>query len=108
MRRRTTATAAAWGILLLLCSCATKLNSAHPNLTQVWNEYLEIPDQRALAIAGDPRRNRWVTAASGGHATQSAAQEDALRECRVRRKLRRLQPACVLYAAGKQIVWQRP
>jgi len=107
MRRRTAATAFAWGILLLLCSCATKPNSPHRNLTQVWHEYLEIPDQRALAIAGDPRRNRWVTAASGGHSTRIEAEEGALRECRVRRKIRRLQPACVLYAVGKQIVWQR-
>jgi hypothetical protein len=106
MRRRAAATAFAWGILLLLCGCATKPNSPHRNLTQVWQEYLDIPDQRALAIAGDPRRSRWVSAASGGHSTSSAAQEDALRECRVRRKIRRLQPACVLYAVGKQIVWQ--
>ncbi len=107
MRRRT---AAAWVVLLLVfcAGCANDLNAPHPHLVPVWREYLEMPDQRALAIAGDPRRGRWVTAASGGHATKTAAKEDALRQCRVRRKIRRLQPACVLYALGNQIVWHGP
>ena len=110
--RRGTTTAASWLVMVvalpLLFGCATELSSPHENLIRVWREYLEMPGQRALAIAGDPRRSRWVAASSGGHATPGAAQQDALRACRVRRGIRRLQPACVLYAVGDQIVWARP
>ena len=105
--------AAAWAwvsafLLLLLSGCANDPNAPHRQLIRVWHEYLEIPDHRALAIAGDPRRSRWITAASGGHSTQDTAKEDALRECRARRKIRRLQPQCVIYAVDSQIVWQHP
>ncbi len=95
-------------MMLLLGGCAKDLGSPHQHLTPVWREYLEMPDQRALAIAGDPRKNHWVSAASGGHSTSSAAQENALEQCRLRRRIRRLQPACVLYAIDDQIVWRGP
>jgi hypothetical protein len=64
-----------------------------------------LPAERALAIAGDPRRDRWVTGASGGHATREQAEAAALLECRRLRGMRRLQAACVLYAVGDEIVW---
>jgi hypothetical protein len=64
--------------------------------------------ERALAIAGDPRGDRWVTGASGGHPSSAEAQESALLQCRMRRVARRLQEACVLYAVGDEIVWHGP
>ena len=108
MRRRMAVTWTCLWAALLVSGCANDPNAPHRHLVQVWREYVEIPDHRALAIAGDPRRSRWVTAASGGHSTQDAAKENALRECRVRRKIRRLQPQCVLYAVDGQIVWRHP
>jgi hypothetical protein len=71
----------------------------------VWRDYQTLPSHRALAIAGDPRRDRWVTGAAGGHATRAAAEREALAQCRVRRGARRMQAACVLYADGDEIVW---
>jgi len=59
-----------------------------------------------MAIAGDPRRGRWVTGASGGHATREEAEAEALLQCRMRRAERRLRAACVLYAVGDEIVWR--
>jgi len=59
-----------------------------------------------MAIAGDPRRDRWVAGASGGNATRGQAEAAALLECRRRRGINRLQAACVLYAVGDEIVWQ--
>jgi hypothetical protein len=59
-------------------------------------------------VAGDLRLGRWVSGASGGHATQAAAEERALRECRARRAAQRAQAACELYAVGDEIVWDDP
>jgi hypothetical protein len=71
----------------------------------VWRDFLALPEERALAIAGDPRRDRWVTGASGGHDTRGQAEAEALLQCRMRRGQRRMQAACVLYAVGDEIVW---
>ncbi|MBW2715070.1 MAG: hypothetical protein JRD03_03295 [Deltaproteobacteria bacterium] len=75
-------------------------------LAEVWRAFLALPTQRALAIAGNPRQDRWVTAASAGHATREQAEAEALSECRVRRGMRRMQAECVLYAVGNEIVWR--
>ena len=48
------------------------------------------------------------TAAVGGYRTPERAAAGALAECGARRKLRRLQAACVLYAVGDEIVWNDP
>jgi hypothetical protein len=91
---------------LLLLACASDGASPHPDLAPVWREFLALPAERALAIAGDPRRDRWVTAASAGHATRDEAETAALAQCRMRRGMRRIQAACVLYAVGDKIVWR--
>jgi hypothetical protein len=87
-------------------ACASEGPKPHPRLVEAWQGYQELPAERALAIAGDPRTNRWVTGASGGHPTSLEAQESALAHCAVRRGARRLQEACVLYAVGDAIVWR--
>jgi hypothetical protein len=94
------------GTALLLLGCASDGASPHPDLARVWRDFLALPAERALAIAGDPRRDRWVTAASAGHATRDQAEAEALSECRMRRGMRRMQAACVLYAVGDEIVWR--
>ena len=91
---------------LALVACASGGVSPHPNLDPVWRDYLELPAERAMAIAGDPRRNRWVTGSTGGHATRTEAEDLAMHECQVHRRKRRLQAACVLYAVGDVIVWR--
>ncbi len=88
--------------------CASDAPSPHESLAAVWTAYQELQDERALAIAGDPRRHRWVSAASGGHDLRSEAEEGALTGCRSRRAARRMQAACVLYAVGDEIVWDGP
>jgi hypothetical protein len=94
---------------ILALACAARSPEAPPGtLAAVWRDYRRLPEHRALAIAGDLRQTRWVSGASGGHATQSAAEESALQECRVRRLRERQQAACQLYAIGDEIVWQGP
>jgi hypothetical protein len=99
--------AAGWAALLLL-GCASDRASPHPDLVPAWRDFLALPAERALAIAGDPRRDRWVAGASGGHATRGQAEAAALLECRRRREMRRMRASCALYAVGDEIVWRGP
>ena len=91
---------------MLLLACESGRPSPHPDLAPVWRDFLALPAERAMAIAGDPRRDRWVAGLSGGHATSSQAEAEALVECRKRRGRRRMQAECVLYAVGDEIVWR--
>lgn len=95
----------AWTAVVLV-ACASDGALPHPDLTPVWREFVALPEQRALAIAGDPERDRWVAGASGGHATRDRAEAEALLQCQMRRRARRLQDECVLYAVGDEIVWR--
>ena len=97
--------AAAW-LTTLLLACASDGATPHAELTRTWHEFLSLPAERAIAIAGDPRRGPWVTAASGGHATRDEAVAEALRRCQARREARRMQAECVLYGVGSEIVWR--
>jgi hypothetical protein len=102
---------APWVSLTLVCAallapaCATKSRSEpHPGIGSLWRDFLEMPPERALALAGDPDRV-WVGAASGGHASQLEAEESVLAGCRRRRADRRMRAPCRLYASGGEIVW---
>jgi len=90
---------------LLAVACATQSRSEpHPGVASLWRDFLAMPPERALALAGDPDR-RWVGAAGGGHASQIEAEQSVLAECRRRRAARRMQAPCRLYATGGEIVW---
>jgi hypothetical protein len=92
----------------LVVACASGGGLPHPNLAATWKSYRELPAERALAIAGDPRRTHWVAGASGGHGSRREAEAEALMECRLRRAARRMQDVCLLYAVGDEIVWAGP
>jgi hypothetical protein len=79
-----------------------------PNLAKVWRDYRRMPDQRALAIAGNVKQDRFVSGAAGGHATAPAAEAAAMQECAARRLRMRQQAQCQLYAVGDEIVWPGP
>jgi len=95
----------AWTALLLL-ACASEGPKPPPSLTALWREFLSLPAERALAIAGDPRHGPWVGGASGGQATRDDAEAEAISRCLMRRAQRRMEAACVLYAVGDEIVWR--
>jgi hypothetical protein len=100
--------AAAASAALLLLACASGPGPLHPELARVWREFLALPEERALVVAGDPRRDRWVSGASGGHASPEEAEGEAFLECQRRRAERRLQEPCQLYAVGEEVVWAGP
>lgn len=93
-------------LAVLLSACAYAGPLPHPNLEPTWRDYLALPAERALAVAGDPRGDRWVTGYSGGNATRDQAEAEALLECQRLRGFRRLQAQCLLYAVGDEIVWE--
>jgi hypothetical protein len=96
--------AVAWAVAIAL-ACASHA-PAKPQLGAVWRDYLALPAERALAIAGDPGRDRWVAASSSGHPNREHAEAEAISRCRTRRGLRRMRAECVLYAVGDEIVWR--
>jgi hypothetical protein len=91
--------------VLLLPACTTGGRRApNPGIASLWREYLALPPERALALAGNPDR-LWVGAVAGGQASRVEAEQSALAECRKRRAIRRMQQPCRLYATGDEIVW---
>ena len=94
--------------LLALACAGGPLPRVDPVLAEVWSDYSELPDARALAVAGELHQDRWVMGSSGGHATEEAAAESAMRECRKHRAEQRTPAACRLYAVGDEIVWSGP
>ncbi len=94
------------GVALLSLACQTSLREGpHAGIASLWRDYLEMPPERALAVAGDPDRH-WLGAASGGHLSLDEAEETVLIECRARMASRRMQAECRLYATGSEIVWE--
>ena len=100
--------------LCALAACAVVFSDCatgpplHPELAPVWRDYRALPEQRALAIAGELRHDRWVAGASGGHGLRGEAEAAALRECRSRRVQQRMQAPCRVYAVGDEVVWPGP
>jgi hypothetical protein len=101
-------TAVVAGAALVQLACVSQRSLPHPDLARIWRAFLALPEQRALAIAGDPQRDRWVSGASGGHESLEEAEENALVVCRQRRAQRRIQAACQIYAIGDEVVWAGP
>jgi hypothetical protein len=79
----------------------------HPELRSLWRDYRTLPAERALAIAGDPERSRFVAGAVGGLETRAGAESEALRECQRRRQRARIQDPCKMYAIGDEVIWSR-
>ena len=98
-------------LALVLTPVACTHRSAHrfdnSQLATLWNDYQSMQDQRAIAIAGDPSRTRWVAGVAAGRETMSEAMQTALQECAVRRQRQRMQDPCRIYAEGDEIVWGR-
>jgi hypothetical protein len=96
-------------LALVLGACTSSGGRRFENsqLATLWNDYQSMQSQRALAIAGDPSRTRWVAGVAAGRETMSEAKQTALQECAVRRQRQRMQDPCRIYAEGDEIVWDR-
>lgn len=87
-----------------ISACGGPRVPPHQNLDRMWRAYVDLPDERALVVAGDPNR-LWVAGSAGGAETASQAEERATQECKRRRMARRIGGRCRTYAIGDQIVW---
>ena len=90
-----------WGCCL--SACAERQQLPYPDLRGLWVRFLELPDERALAIAGDGRV-RWIGEISGGHPSRAEAEQSALAACNEKRLRRRMRAACRVYAVGDEVV----
>ncbi|MGE4606245.1 MAG: hypothetical protein AAEJ52_05850 [Myxococcota bacterium] len=91
-----------------LAGCASQpAAEPHSGLEKRWGRYLSMPRQRAFAIAGDPD-GIWVGSVVGGHRSPAEAERAALQDCERSRARRNIPGACVLYAVGHEIVWEKP
>ena len=89
---------------LPLLACAASGPQPHRGIEGLWRQFVQLPPKRALALAGNPERV-WVAGAVGGLETQTEASTSALAECRRKRRERRMQAPCILYAVGNEIIW---
>jgi len=87
-----------------LWACAIGPPRPSHEFSRLWREYRELPDVRALAIAGELRRDQWVAGVAAGHASREQAEAGALEECRKRRLERRMRAPCLVYAVGDEVV----
>jgi hypothetical protein len=93
-------------LALGLAACAgSQAPSRSSSFESLWARYAEMPEPRALAIAGDPNTTRWVGSAASGHASEAEAEQQALAGCKKQRASRRLQVPCRLYAIGDFVIW---
>jgi hypothetical protein len=97
-----------FGVLIAAMGCVSRPGPPDLNLAEVWRDYRKLPGERALAISGNIRQDRFVAGAAGGAATMAEAEAAALRECATRRLRQRQQAACEIYAIGDEIVWPGP
>ena len=90
--------------LAVACISNPSREQPHRGIERLWSDFIALPQQRALALAGDPD-GIWVAGAGSGEPSQAAAEKTALAACAAKRDARRMQSPCLLYATGEKIVW---
>ena len=91
-------------LLAVGCAFSPPRDRPHRGIEALWRDFVALPRERALALAGDPD-GLWVAGAAGGEPSKAAAEESALKVCADKRAARRMQAPCRLYATGEKIVW---
>jgi hypothetical protein len=105
--RRSGALALVLAIAASTACVASPPRQPHRGIEGLWRQFVALPRERALALAGDPD-GVWVAGAAGGAATRKEAEQLALEQCHKKRLARRLQVPCLLYATGEKLVWPYP
>ena len=68
-----------------------------------WRSYQRLTGLKALAVAGD-LNGVYVSGFAWGYPIQRLANQEALENCEERRRDRRVEDACRLYATGDDLV----
>ena len=97
--------------IAVTAGCAQGRTADQPHRPQrvlepAWHDYQALPEHKAMFIAGSPKKNRWVLGMAGGLRSLDAATAAASDECQERRIRQRIQPQCVPYAIGDDVIWR--
>lgn len=68
-----------------------------------WRNYEKLGPHKALAVAGDPH-GRYVSGYAFGRSSKGSSIEMALEACESRRRDRRIEEPCRLYAVGDHVL----
>lgn len=91
---------------LHLAACASS-SPPKSRFEREFQRYLSLPNQKVMAIAGDPE-GRWVYGYGYAFMSSGQAEVAAIEQCRTRRRQVGPDTECVVYAVGGRVVWQRP
>ena len=94
----TQGTALFGSVAILSASCSSSTTPRNAEFQSVWRNYESLPSHRALAVAGEISKNRYVFGMVGGSPSADEAVEAALRECLEQRAANRMQDSCKIYA----------
>jgi hypothetical protein len=89
-------------VMMLSCASSTPRKS---RFEREFERYLSLPNQKAMAIAGDPNL-RWVCGYGYASASKGLAQDAALEQCNTRKRSLGPDASCVIYAIGNDVVWK--
>ena len=70
-----------------------------------YQRYLSLPNQKAMAVAGDPN-GRWVYGYGYGARSSGMAEVSEMEQCNVRRREIGPDAECRIYAKGSRVVWE--
>ena len=90
-------------LMLVASSCSTTSAESKGEFSSAWHQYTALQRHRAIAVAGELSRNRWVVGMAGSARSEDAAIEAALGECQKQRALMRMKDACRTYAVGEKL-----
>jgi hypothetical protein len=95
------------GLLVATASCTASKSGPKGEFASVWQQYTTLHPYRAIAVAGEISKNRWVVGMAGGAPSADDAIEAALHECRKQRELKRMTDSCRIYAVGNELRHQQ-
>lgn len=91
---------------LLVAACASP-GEKRSRFEREFQRYLSLPNQKVMAIAGDPD-GRWVYGYGYAHRSSGQAEVAAIEQCNLRRRSVGPEAECVVYAIGSRVVWEGP
>lgn len=95
-------------LVFVATSCSTTSAEPRGAFASAWHQYEMLQRHRAIAVAGEIDRNRWVVGMAGSARSADAAIEAALGECRKQRAQKRMKDSCKIYAVGDQLRQKQP
>jgi len=97
-----------WSCVLFTATALLAGCAGGPQKTRFEREfqrYLSLPNQKAMAVAGDPD-GRWVYGSGYAFMSSGMALDQAMEVCNTRKRSIGPDAVCRAYAIGSRIVWE--